>query len=205
MKPTFAIIAAVDADFGIGKNGTLPWQLPADLKHFKTITATASPNKKNAVIMGRKTWESLPEQFQPLPGRVNLVLSRQGDLKLPAGVLWTDNFDTALQQLSKESLIDQIFVIGGAKIFNETITHPACRKIYLTHIAKSFHCDCFFPQKNLAGYKEVQKSQPLWIIPSYIPLPNIPVRPQNRHFLRKIRDFGPKIFWVQFCGFRLIL
>lgn len=161
-SPTFAIIVAVDADFGIGKNGILPWQLPEDLKHFKTITATAAPNKKNAVIMGRKTWESLPAQFRPLPGRINLVLSRQTDLKLPEGVLLVENLESALKQLraSSDNLINKIFVIGGEQIFRQAAVHPACRKMYLTHISKSFDCDCFFPQESLSSYKQVQRSQP---------------------------------------------
>ena len=81
MKP-FSIIVAFDSQYGIGKNGQLPWSLPSDLKHFKEITtAVTDPAKKNAVIMGRKTWESLPEKFRPLPGRVNMVLSQRGELK----------------------------------------------------------------------------------------------------------------------------
>ena len=163
MKPIFSIIAAVDKDFGLGKGGTLPWQLPADMKHFKTLTTAALPGKKNAVIMGRKTWDSLPAQFRPLPGRVNLVLSRQKILKLPADVLIAGSLEEALTQLTEEStrgMIDKIFVIGGEQIFRQAITHSSCRKVYLTHILKSFHCDCFFPQENLSGFKQVHKGGP---------------------------------------------
>jgi len=79
---------AFDSQYGMGKNGQLPWVIPQDLKHFKEIsTAVINPANKNAVIMGRKTWESLPEKFRPLPGRVNVVLSKEGKLDLPSGVL----------------------------------------------------------------------------------------------------------------------
>ena len=163
MNPTFSIIAAVDEDFGIGKNGGLPWQLSPDMKHFKSVTATASFSRKNAVIMGRKTWDSLPPQFRPLPDRLNVVLSRQPNFKVPKGVLASKSLDEALRQLRQGTFrdsIDQIFVIGGEKIFREAIAHPACKKLYLTHILKSFVCDCFFPQENLSLYKPTQKSKP---------------------------------------------
>ena|SRR3989338_1526638 len=163
MKSSFAIIAAVDAKFGIGKNRTLPWHLPADLKHFKNITTLAAPDKKNVVIMGRKTWESLPSQFQPLPGRVNLVLSRQPRLALPAGVIKAGSLDAALLKLSQGPLlnsIDGIFVIGGEEIFRQSIVQPSCRKVYLTHLLRSFDCDCFFPQENLFEFRQVKKSNP---------------------------------------------
>ena len=163
MKPTFAIIVAVDANFGIGKNGTLPWQLPADLKHFKAITSAALPNKSNAVIMGRKTWESLPPKFRPLPGRVNLVLSHQPDLKLLPEVLRAGSLEEGLKQLTEKPLsdsVDKIFVIGGGQIFRQAVAHPSCSKLYLTHILKSFDCDCFFPQESLSSYKQIQKSKP---------------------------------------------
>jgi dihydrofolate reductase len=71
------IIAAVDKNFGIGKNNQLPWNLPKEYEHFVSLTtSTNEPGKLNAVIMGRKCWESIPEKFRPLKGRVNIVLSR---------------------------------------------------------------------------------------------------------------------------------
>ena len=141
---SFSIIVALDSQNGIGKNGQLPWRLSLDLKHFKEITtAVADPAKKNALIMGRKTWESLPEKFRPLPGRVNVVLSQKGGLSLPSGVLCFQSLDEALSQLS--SSIENIFVIGGAQVYAQAIGHPLCQKLYVTHVQGEHGCDAFFP------------------------------------------------------------
>lgn len=144
MRP-FAIIVAFDAHRGIGKNGQLAWNLPLDLKHFKDITTTVSdPAKKNAVIMGRKTWETLPQKFCPLPGRVNVVLSKKGDLNLPSGVLLCHSLDEALNWLILP-MIENVFVIGGEQIYAHAINHPLCQKIYVTHVQGEYGCDAFFP------------------------------------------------------------
>ena len=111
MRP-FSIIVAFDSQYGIGKNGLLPWKLPLDLKHFKEITtAVANPARTNAVIMGRKTWESLPQKFCPLPGRVNVVLSKEGKLSLPSEVFCSQSLEDALSRLSSSN-IENVFVIG---------------------------------------------------------------------------------------------
>ena len=144
MKP-FSIIVAFDSQHGIGKKGQLPWHLALDLKHFKEITtAVTDPAKKNAVIMGRKTWESLPQKFRPLEGRVNLVLSKKGKLGLLSGVLCSQSLDHALSQLSSSD-IESVFVIGGAQIYAHAIAHPLCQKLYVTHVQGEYGCDAFFP------------------------------------------------------------
>ena len=156
MMKTFSIIVAFDSQYGIGKKGQLPWHLALDLKHFKEITtAVTDPAKKNAVIMGRKTWESLPQEFRPLVGRVNLVLSKEGKLSLPPGVLCAQSLDDALSQLSfsnidsrfrgNDSEIENVFVIGGAQIYAHAIAHPLCQKLYVTHVQGEYGCDAFFP------------------------------------------------------------
>ncbi|MFA5060563.1 MAG: dihydrofolate reductase [Candidatus Omnitrophota bacterium] len=146
---TFDIIVAVDKKFGIGRDGTIPWQLSDDLKHFKAITtATRSLDKKNAVIMGRKTWESLPDKFRPLPGRINLVLTKSKGFSLPEGVLQAGSFEAALSLLSTEpwkTSVEKVFVIGGGQIFAEALKSNQTSTIYLTQILEDFHCDTFFP------------------------------------------------------------
>lgn len=144
MRP-FSVIVAFDSQYGIGKNGQLPWALPMDLKNFKEITSTVTdPAKKNAVIMGRKTWESLPEKFRPLPGRLNVVLSRKNPIDLPVTVLVSKSLDEALNKLSTPN-IENIFVIGGGQIYAQAMTHPLCQKLYVTHVQGNYDCDAFFP------------------------------------------------------------
>ena len=81
-RRTFQVVVAATKTWGIGAGGALPWRLPGDLRHFRELTArTADPGKLNAVVMGRRTWDSLPPKFRPLPGRVNVVLSRSGGVE----------------------------------------------------------------------------------------------------------------------------
>ena len=77
MRSFSLVVAATVPDFGIGFNGSIPWRIPEDLKFFKdTTTFTKDNQKQNAVIMGRKTWESIPSKYRPLPSRLNIVLTR---------------------------------------------------------------------------------------------------------------------------------
>jgi len=145
----FSIIVAIDTQNGIGKNGQLPWALTGDLKYFKEVTCKLeSPTKKNAVIMGRKTWDSIPEKFRPLPDRINIVLSRNKDLILPPSVRRYKNFEEVFKDFEKGDLkdrIESIYVIGGQQVFEQAIQLPHCQKLFITHIHQSFNCDTFFP------------------------------------------------------------
>ena len=144
MRP-FSIIVAFDSQYGIGKKGGLAWSLPSDLKHFKEISTTVTnPAKKNAVIMGRKTWESIPERFRPLPGRINVILSKQTVLDLPREVVCVSDFEIALKQLAVPE-IESVFVIGGAQIYAIALGHPLCQKLHVTHVQGEHGCDTFFP------------------------------------------------------------
>lgn len=147
MSALFSIIVAVDRYYGIGKDGVLPWKLPGEIAHFKEVTTAKYNEYQNAVIMGRKTWESIPSNFRPLPDRLNLVLTRREFASFPQGVLKGADLDDALQQvmLKTENRFGKIFVIGGAKLFQTAIEHPSCQEIFLTFIKSAFDCDCFFP------------------------------------------------------------
>lgn len=132
----FSIISGLDQNRGIGKNNGLPWHLSADLKHFAATT------KGGTVIMGRKTWESLPEQYRPLKERLNIVVSRN-ELELPEGTLLAHSLDEALTLADPDR---KAFVIGGATLYAEAILHPACNELILTEIEGTFDCDAFFPE-----------------------------------------------------------
>ena len=160
MRNSFSIIAAVDQKNGLGKNNTLVWRLPSDLKHFSDITTIVqTPGKINAVIMGRKTWESLPPKSKPLKDRLNLVLSREANLDLPEGVLQSNSLDEALSKLQLIDHLENIFVIGGGTIYEQAIHHPACEKIYLTRINATFDCDTFFPKIDETRFQLKEQSE----------------------------------------------
>ena len=141
----FSIIAAADEKMGIGVGNRLPWRLAADLKYFSETTTAAEEGKINAVIMGRKTWESLPMKSRPLPGRLNVVLSR-GMYEVPEGVFLASSLDDAFKRLSRFGETGKIFVIGGASLYAQAINHPDCEKIFLTEVLGEHNCDAFFPE-----------------------------------------------------------
>jgi len=144
-KPVY-LIAAADKNNGIGANGTLVWHLKDDLKFFqKTTEHTDDFYKENAVIMGRTTWESIPENHRPLKGRRNLVLTRNEDYQVEGGVVF-HSFDDAIKAADKDDNIEKIFVIGGAHVYRESLSHARIAGIYLTRIDAEHECDAFFPE-----------------------------------------------------------
>jgi len=134
MQP-FSIVVAIDAKLGIGKTGALPWRLKADMKHFRELTMDGT---ENSVIMGRKTWESIPEKFRPLPGRMNVVLTRSGSSF--AGAVTAASLEDALQIPAAK-----VFVIGGGEIYAQAITNSDCTELWITRVGASFDCDVTFP------------------------------------------------------------
>lgn len=126
---TYQVVVAATQDMGIGQDGKLPWKLPGDLKFFKDITVTTSdPNKKNAVMMGRKTWESIPPQFRPLPGRLNVVLTRSenSDVAASPNVILCGSISSALKLLAEPPYsfsIETVFLIGGGQILRYTSSY----------------------------------------------------------------------------------
>lgn len=136
-------IVAVDEQFGIGKNGTLPWRFKKEMAHFKRTTlATQDPNKQNMVIMGRTTWESIPAAHRPLPDRTNVVLSREQSYAASGAVVAT-SLDDAFGQA--DDTIETVFIIGGGRVFKDSINDARLDGLYITKIHKDFGCDTFFP------------------------------------------------------------
>ncbi|MCB2041173.1 MAG: dihydrofolate reductase [Burkholderiaceae bacterium] len=121
----------------IGANNSLPWHLPQDLAHFKRLTAGAP------VIMGRKTWDSLPPRFKPLPGRTNIVVTRQRDWNSD-GALAADSLEWALALCtSLQPRPSEVWVIGGAQLFAAAM--PLARRAVVTELARDFDGDVFAP------------------------------------------------------------
>lgn len=143
-KPVVQIVACLMPDFGIGNKGMLPWRLKKEMKYFKEITTkTENPNKKNAVLMGRKTWLSIPPKFRPLPDRLNIVLSRSSpewetsELQ-EKGMISCNSIHTAIAKLNdpEESYntdIERIYIIGGGEIYNST--YDLCTHLLITEIS----------------------------------------------------------------------
>ncbi len=144
----FTIVVAVDKKGGIAKKGAIPWKLSADLKHFKSLTTESPDGEINVVIMGRKTWESLPDDYRPLPGRINVVLTRHQQYEMPSGVIRSKDLSQALElaQRTDSNRIHKVFVIGGSQIYNDAVSNPLCAQIVMTIIDKDYNCDLFFPE-----------------------------------------------------------
>lgn len=137
----------------IGRGGALPWRLKSDMAIFKDVTLG------KPVIMGRKTWESLPRR--PLPGRTNLVVTRDGSYaeeKIAAGAVICERFDEAVQiarEQAEEDGADEVCVIGGADIF--ALAMPKARRMYLTEVDAEPEGDVVFPPFDEADWREVRR------------------------------------------------
>jgi len=140
----FDAVVAADLADGIGAAGGIPWKLPADLAHLKKITSdTAVPGTRNAVIMGRVTWDTIPDRWRPLPGRLNVVVSRQPHLAMPEGVVLATGLEQALLAARGVHDVERIFVLGGGDIYRQSFALDGCRRIYLTRVLGRFECDTF--------------------------------------------------------------
>lgn len=117
----------------IGRGGVMPWHLPEDLAHFKRVTLN------HPVIMGRKTWDSIPPRFRPLPGRRNIVVTRQGDLN-QIGLEPASSLREALQLCENA---EQVWIIGGAQIYAQAL--PLANELVVTEIDADFDGDAFAP------------------------------------------------------------
>src|SRR5882724_9147237 len=125
-RKSFAIITAVCHNNGIGFEGRLPWKLKDEMSYFTRITSSAAEDKRNAVIMGRKTWESIPLKYRPLNNRVNVVLSKSLD-QLPKGADYLfASLSKSIEELSSDQSIDKLFVIGGQEVYKEAIDCNEC-------------------------------------------------------------------------------
>ena len=152
----FSIIVGVHAtNWAIGSSGKIPWKCRADMKFFKETTCDVNDSTKmNAVIMGRKTFESLQK---PLPNRVNKVLTNKPDNFCKD--IFSNDFDKVIDELELNPSIETIFVIGGENVYKQALQHPKCEKIYLNivHVECNLSgADAFFPNPDPTKYGLVE-------------------------------------------------
>jgi dihydrofolate reductase len=175
----FSIIVAYEQTTrGIGFQNSIPWRITEDMTFFrKTTTQTQDPTKINAIIMGKNTWQSLPKKY--LPKRINICLTNQPHEE-NTKIQFTHSLEDALQ-LVRTPQIESVFVIGGAKVYQEAIQHPQCQEIIIhellfeqKHIP---YTDAFFPEIPEHIYQEVE------ILPKINIDKSIQIQP--RRFLRK--------------------
>lgn len=140
--PIISFVVAMDRNRLIGAGGELPWRLPDDMKHFREITMG------KMVLMGRITYESIPERFRPLSGRTNVILTKQKDYVAP-GCLIVHTLDEALTAAADEP---ELVVIGGAQLYEQLLSRAD--RIYLTLVEGEFKGDAYFPELDMSQWQE---------------------------------------------------
>ena len=142
-----SLVAAVARNGVIGRAGGLPWQIPEDLARFRELTTG------HAVVMGRRTWDSLPERFRPLPGRRNVVVTRNEVWREPGGER-AGSLAEALELLAGE---ERVFVIGGGELYVEAL--PLADELQLTEIDSEIEGDTLFPSWERTAFEEVSREE----------------------------------------------
>ncbi|KAK0103197.1 dihydrofolate reductase [Cadophora gregata] len=143
------LIVAATNSMGIGRAGTLPWTgLKKEMAYFARVTRRTSPGATNTVIMGRKTWDSIPAKFRPLKDRTNIVVSRGDASAANEGEKIVAKSLSQAAEFAKTqsgSVASKSFVIGGAQIYKASLDTKEAKRILLTRVLSEFECDTFFP------------------------------------------------------------
>ena len=145
--PEIVIIAAVARNRVIGRLNQLLWNIPEDIAHFKALTTG------HTVVMGRKTWESLPPRFRPLPGRHNIVITRQTAYSAPGA----ENADSLENALTLTSTATTIFIIGGEQIYTQAMA--AADRLEITEVDLEPEGDAWFPEIDPVDWKIVARTE----------------------------------------------
>jgi dihydrofolate reductase len=147
-----SLVVAYARNGVIGRDGDLPWHLPSDLRHFRELTTGGT------VIMGRKTYESIPDRFRPLPGRRNLVLSRTPGYAPPGAEVF-GHLDDALRAAAGDGDVAECFVIGGGTTYAEAL--PLAGRVYATEVDADIEGDAVFPALDAAEWVCVLAGEPI--------------------------------------------
>ncbi len=141
------IIVAATRNRVIGKDNDLIWHLPVDMRYFKETTKGAP------VITGRKNYESIPEKFRPLPGRLNIVLSKQTDYPVAEGVWLRSDLQNALNDIEANGA-ETAYIIGGGQIYAAAIEEGIVDRMLITWIDTELEGDAFFPEFDPSNWEE---------------------------------------------------
>ena len=144
----YSLIAAVAKNWVIGNGIKIPWYISEDFKLFKEKTTDS------VVIMGETTWNSLPENVRPLPNRINIVLTKNTELKLD-GATVCNSIEDGLNEASKYD--KEIFIMGGASIYRQTIEGASA--LYISHVKKEYEGDVFFPEFDASEYNVLEEKE----------------------------------------------
>lgn len=148
------LIVCMDNEFGIGYKGDLLFNIKKDMQHFKKLT-TGISDVPNIVVMGRKTFESLPK---PLPNRINVVLTRDSSYKVPAGVFVMDSVEKIINHYNSGEQCRDAFIIGGSEVYGQLL--PYVDEVHLTYINKAADkVDTYFPYALLKQHFEIVESE----------------------------------------------
>jgi dihydrofolate reductase len=149
-RPLVAIIVATARNGAIGKGNALLWHLPGDMKHFRQATAGAP------IVMGRKTWDSIG---RPLPGRRNIVVTRQAGWSAPGAEAATSLTDAMMLVAQAEVVAAKVFIIGGAQIYAEAL--PLADELIITEVDADFEADTFFPAWDRGEFLRSSSTEPV--------------------------------------------
>lgn len=155
----FNVILACDSNNGIGCNNELPWNFKEDLQFFKKKTTSNNyDDNLNVVVMGRKTWESIPNNF--LENRINIVITSNKEKysKDNPNVIFIDSFESSIKYIEDNLKYNKVYVIGGSEIYNLAFSSHKINKVYITRINGNFNCDCYINLPKLKILKEFNKS-----------------------------------------------
>ncbi|XP_074313379.1 putative bifunctional dihydrofolate reductase-thymidylate synthase [Silene latifolia] len=166
-RRTYQVVVAATREGGLGIDGRMAWDIPTDTKFFHDVTTkTSNPEKMNAVIMGRKSWYSVPPEERPHCGRLNVIVTRSPNFDIGGleNVLVCGSLDSALEILASppyDDLIETVFNIGGGILLRDTLNAPACDAIHITEMETSIECDAFIPSIDMSLFHPWYSSFPL--------------------------------------------
>jgi dihydrofolate reductase len=146
-EPLISLIVAMDANRLIGAGNALPWRLPGDMKRFKGITLG------KPVVMGRKTYESIPAQFRPLAGRHNIIVTRNQDYQAEGCTV----VHSVAEALAAAGDVPEIMIGGGAQLYRALL--PQANRLYLTLIDSTFEGDTYFPPLDFGQWRQLSSEE----------------------------------------------